>query len=49
MSSMRCVHPIYPPNVLLRVVEYIHMVGRNSKVVNNDDDDDVDDEEEKVL
>lgn len=42
MSRMRCVHPIYPPSVELRVEEYIHMVGRNSMV-----DNDVEEEEER--
>lgn len=49
MSSMTCVHPIYPPSVLLRVEEYIHRVGRNSKVDNVDVDEDVDEEERRVL
>jgi hypothetical protein len=46
MSSMTCVHPIYPPCVELSVVEYIHRIGRNSKV-DDEEDEDVDDEEER--
>ena len=47
MSSNTCVHPIYPPSVELSVEEYIHMIGRNSKVDNEDDVDEVDVEEEE--
>jgi hypothetical protein len=46
MSSNTCVHPIYPPSVELRVEEYIHRIGRNSKV-DNSEDDVVEEEEEK--
>lgn len=50
MSSMTCVHPIYPPSVVEMVEEYIHSVGRNSMVDNdNDVDDEEEDEEERRL
>jgi hypothetical protein len=52
MSSNTCVHPIYPPSVELSVEEYIHRIGRNSKVDNNDDDvveEEEDEEKRRVL